>query len=66
MNDDKVDVTELAGALSKIREIYYDLVNVMHDENESVENRWEASELVKDGFYPFVHKIQAIAGKGAD
>lgn len=55
------NTTDLIRGLVEVRKLYGSLVNVAHDKTYSQEERYEASELTKDGFHNFVGKIQKMS-----
>ena len=56
-----INVSEMVTGLAEVRKIYGSFVDVAHDKTYSQEERYEASELTKDGFHSFVGKIQKMA-----
>ena len=57
------NTTDLIRGLVEVRKIYGSLVVIAHDETYSQKERYEASELTKDGFHSFVGKVQAMDGE---
>lgn len=55
------EVTRTVTALVEARKVYGSFVDIVHDKTYSQEERYEASELTKDGFHSFVGKIQKMA-----
>lgn len=49
-------------ALVEARETYGSIVDIAHDKTYSQEERYEASELTKDGFHSFIGKVQKMSG----
>ena len=56
-----INTTEMIAALVEVRKIYGSFVDIAHDKTYSQEERYEASELTKDGFHSFVGKIQKMS-----
>ena len=57
-----INVSEMVTGLVEVRKIYGSFVDVAHDKTYSQEERYEASELTKDGFHSFIGKVQAMNG----
>jgi hypothetical protein len=55
-----INASEMVTGLAKVRKIYDSFVEIAHDKTYSREERHEASELTKDGFYSFVSKVQKM------
>ena len=55
-----INTTEMITALVEVRKTYASLVDVAHDKAYSQEERYEASELTKDGFHSFIGKMQKM------
>ena len=58
-----INATEMITGLVEVRKIYGSFVDIAHDKTYSREERYEASELTKDGFHSFVGKVQKMAGE---
>ena len=58
-----INTTEMITALVEVRKTYASLVDVAHDKTYSREERYEASELTKDGFHGFIGKVQKMNGE---
>ena len=50
-------------AMVEVRRIYGSFVDIAHDKTYSQEERYEASELTKDGFHSFIGKINKMNGE---
>lgn len=56
-----INTTDLIRGLIELRKTYASLVDIAHDKTYSQEERYEASELTKDGFHSFVGKLQKMS-----
>ena len=55
--------SEMIVAMVEVRRIYGSIVDIVHDKTYSQEERYEASELTKDGFHSFIGKINKMNGE---
>ena len=55
-----INTSEVIRGLVEVRKIYGSFVDVAHDKTYSQEERYEASELTKDGFHSFIGKIKQM------
>lgn len=46
-----------------MRKLYENFLEIINDEISSEEEKNEARELTKDGFYPFVGKLIDVSGR---
>ena len=58
-----INATEMITGLVEVRKIYGSFVDIAHDKTYSQEERYEASELTKDGFHSFIGKVQKMSGE---
>ena len=58
-----MNVSEMISAMVEARKIYGSFVDIAHDKTYSQEERYEASELTKDGFHSFIGKINKMNGE---